>query len=115
MDKGIKSWTISCDITNTGEYDAYETPQLYVRQLSGDLARPICELKGFEKIFIPAGETRTVSFALTPDQLGYWHEEKDGFKSRVWFATDKTNFEVWIAPASRSARGTQKECILSTL
>lgn len=115
MDKGIKSWTISCDITNTGEYDAYETPQLYVRQLSGDLARPICELKGFEKIFIPAGETRTVTFTLTPDQLGYWHEAKDGFTSRVWFATDKTQFEVWIAQDSRSVRGTQKVCILSTL
>ena len=92
---------VSGTITNTGKVDAYETPQLYVRQLHGDLVRPICELKGFQKIFIPAGESRTVLFELTPEQLGYWHEEKDGLNSRVWFATDETSFRVWIAPDSR--------------
>ena len=88
-------------ITNTGDRDAYEVPQLYVRQLSGDLARPVCELKGFQKIFIPAGESRTVRFELNREQLGYWHEEHDGFESRVWFATDDAAFRVWIAPDSR--------------
>ena len=110
-----EEWTVSCDITNTGKYDAYEVPQLYVRQLSGALVRPIAELKGFEKIWIPAGETRTVQFTLTKAQLGYWHEEKHGRESRVWFETDKTNFKVWIAPDSRSAHETQRACILSTL
>ena len=93
--------TVSCTITNTGSVDAYETPQLYIHQRSGELARPICELKGFQKIFIPAGETRTVSFSLTPEQLGYWHEAKKGFDSRVWFATDPVDFDIWIAPDSR--------------
>lgn len=101
MDKGIKEWTISCDITNTGENDAYEVAQLYTRQRGGALVRPICELRDFEKIYIPAGETRTVSFTLTPDQLGYWHEEKHGYESRVWFATDKdAEFNFEIAPNS---------------
>jgi beta-glucosidase len=90
--------TISCRITNTGTIDAYEVPQLYTRQRSGDLARPICELRGFQKIFIPAGETRTVSFTLTKEQLGYWHEKKNGLESRVWFATDDADFQIWIAP-----------------
>ena len=112
---GDRCWTISCDITNTGERDAYEVPQLYIRQLSGALVRPIAELKGFEKIWIPAGETRTVEFRLKAEDLGYWHEEKHGFESRVWFETDKTEFAVWIAPDSKSVHGTQKECILSTL
>ena len=94
-------YTVSCRITNTGSYDANELAQLYVRQCYGDLARPICELKGFEKIFIPAGETRTVSFTLSPEQLGYWHEEKDGFNSRVWFATDKADFQIRISPDCR--------------
>ena len=102
--------TISCRITNTGDRDAYEVPQLYVRQRSGDLARPICELKGFQKIFIPAGETKEVTFTLTKEDLGYWHEAKNGFDSRVWFATDEADFDVWIAPDSRSVRGTQKVC-----
>ena len=92
---------VSGTITNTGTTDAYEVAQLYVHQCSGNLARPICELKGFRKIFIPAGESRTVSFTLTPEQLGYWHEAKKGYESCVWYATDKVDFKIWIAPDSR--------------
>ena len=93
--------SISCRISNTGNYDAYEVAQLYTRQLSGELVRPICELKGFQKIFIPAGESREVNFTLTEEQLGYWHEAKHDCESRVWFATDKADFHLWIAPDSR--------------
>lgn len=96
-------YTVSCCITNTGDRDASETVQLYTRQLSGDLVRPIRELKGFEKIHIPAGESRTVRFTLTPEQLAYWHERKDNCESRVWLATDTALFQVWIAPDSRCA------------
>lgn len=96
--------TISCTITNTGKTDAYDVPQLYVRQVSGDFARPIAELKGFQKIFIPAGETRTVTFTLSREDLGYWHEEKDGFNSRVWFATDEAEFRFSIAPNAGAAQ-----------
>ena len=94
-------YSLSCTIKNTGSYDAYETPQLYVRQLSGDLVRPLCELKGFQKIFIPAGETREVTFTLTDDDLGYWHESHDGLSSRVWFATDSADFRFAILPHSQ--------------
>jgi len=100
--KNDDGWTVRATITNTGTTDAYEVSQLYVRQLFGDLARPICELKGFQKIFIPAGETKEVTFTLTKEDLGYWHEAKNGFDSRVWFATDEADFRVWIAPDSRS-------------
>ena len=94
--------TVSCDITNTGNIDAYETPQLYVRQLSGDLVRPIAELKGFQKILIPAGETRTVTFTLSLEDLGYWHESIEHSAHRYFFATDNADFLFRIAPyASR--------------
>ena len=89
---------ISTTVTNTGDREAYEVAQLYSHQRSGALARPIMELKGFQKILIPAGETRTVSFSLSKEDLGYWHEEHDGFNSRVWFATDDAAFEFCIAP-----------------
>lgn len=95
------SYIVKSYITNTGSYDAYETPQLYVRQLSGDLVRPLCELKGFQKIFIPAGETREVTFTLTDADLGYWHESHDGLSSRVWFATDDAEFRFAILPYSQ--------------
>ena len=94
----VNEFTVSCEITNTGNRDAYDVPQLYVRQVSGYFARPIEELKGFQKIFIPAGETKTVTFTLSKEDLGYWHEEHDGLNSRVWFATDNVDFAFWIAP-----------------
>ena len=94
-------YSVSATVSNTGRYDAQEVVQLYYRQRSGDLVRPICELKGFEKVFIPAGESRRVSFVLTPEDRGYWHEAHDGLNSRVWFAADDVDFEVWIAPDSR--------------
>lgn len=104
-------YVVSCDITNTGDRDAYETAQLYTRQLSGDLVRPIRELKGFEKVFVPAGESRTVRFTLAPEQLAYWHEQKENCESRVWLATDTAHFQVWIAPDSRCATQADTLCI----
>jgi beta-glucosidase len=90
--------TVSCSITNTGTVDACEVAQLYSRQISGALARPICELRGFRKVFIPAGESRTVTFTLTPEDLGYWHDEWKDDIHRVWFATDDAEFRFRIAP-----------------
>jgi len=97
----LDGMTVSCEVKNTGSVDAAEVVQLYTRQLSGALARPIKELKGFQKVFIPAGESRTVSFTLTREDLGYWHQEYNGMTSRVWFDTDPTDFQLWIAPDSR--------------
>jgi beta-glucosidase len=104
-------YTVSCDITNTGNVDAYEVAQLYTHQKSGDLARPLKELKNFEKVLIPAGETRTVTMVLTRKQLGYWHEDYSSERNfqthdikvehNLWFDTDNADYEVWIAPDSR--------------
>ena len=93
--------TATCVITNTGDYDAYEVAQLYTHQIAGEMVRPICELKGFDKVFIPAKESKEVTFTLTKADLGYWHQAWDTTESRVWFATDETDFELWIAPNSK--------------
>ena len=95
------SYIVKSYITNTGTVGAYEVAQFYSRQLSGDLVRPLCELRAFRKIFIPAGETKEVSFTLSEEQLGYWHEEKNGLDSRVWFATDSASFRFAILPYSK--------------
>lgn len=95
------SLLVSCTVANTGSVDAFEVVQLYTRQLHGDLVRPIKELKGFQKVFIPAGESRTVTFTLTSEQLGYWHERHNDTHSEVWFATDNSDFLLWVAPDSR--------------
>ena len=94
-------FSVTCSIKNTGNVDAYEVAQLYTHQISGDLVRPLKELKGFEKVFIPAGESREVSFVLTPQKVAYWHEEKQDCNSRVWFGYDDADFELWVAPDSR--------------
>ena len=97
----IDGMTVTCEVKNTGNMDACEVVQLYTHQLSGCLARPIKELKGFQKIFIPAEESKIISFTLTPEQLGYWHEQYEGLSGRIWFDTDPVDFEVWVAPDSR--------------
>ena len=100
------AYEITCTIKNTGSYDAYETAQLYSRQLSGSVARPICELKGFKKLYIPAGESCSVTFTVTPEQLGYWHESWESVRGsavkahRYYFATDDVPFTFWIVPHS---------------
>ena len=66
------STTVSVDVTNTSEHDADEVVQLYVHQRYGTSSRPVRELKGFERVHVAAGGTRTVSFSLGPDQLRYW-------------------------------------------
>ena len=98
-----QSITATCTIRNTGNTDAVAVPQLYIRDLVGSLTRPVRELKGFERIAIPAGESREVSFALTEDDLAYWHLANgitlgaDGGYTR---SAEQGDFLLWIAPDS---------------
>ena len=91
----------SCEIANTGNRDAVAVPQLYIRDVVGSLTRPIRELKGFQRIEIPAGEKRTVSFTITEQDLAYWHLAEGvslGENSPYAFSAEKGDFQVWIAP-----------------
>jgi len=63
------SCQISFTIKNTGEYDGEEVVQLYLRCLLSELARPVKELKGFRRIFLKAGEEKTIRFVIGPEQL----------------------------------------------
>ena len=92
---------ITCSVTNTSDFDGYETAQLYVQDIAGDLVRPIKELKGFSKVFIPAHQTLDITFTLCADDLAYWHEQHDGFNSRVYRLADEGGFNLWVAPDSR--------------
>ena len=95
--------TASCDITNTGKCDAVAVPQLYIRDVVGSLTRPIRELKGFERVEIPAGETRTVTFDISEKDLAYWHLAEGaslGSEGEYIFSAEPGEFHVWIAPNS---------------
>jgi beta-glucosidase len=63
--------TVSVDVTNTGEMAGDEVVQLYIRDRISSVTRPVKELKGFCRITLKPGETRTVTFAITPDKLSF--------------------------------------------
>lgn len=67
--------------------------QLYIRDLVGSTTRPVKELKGFRKVFLQPGESRTVSFELTPAELGLLDEQ---FRFKV----EPGKFHIWIGPHS---------------
>ncbi len=64
--------TVSVNVTNTGRRNGDEVVQMYVKHLDSKVSRPIEALKGFERIHIPVGQTRTVTFPLTAKALAYW-------------------------------------------
>lgn len=99
--------TVTCDITNTGNTSAVEVPQLYVRDVVGSLTRPIRELKGFQRVSIPAGETRTVSFTLSEKDLAYWHLADGvdlGANGAYDYSAEPGEFHVWIAPHAEAGQ-----------
>ena len=93
--------TASCLITNTGNCDAVAVPQLYIQDVVGSLTRPLRELKGFQRVEIPAGESRMVSFEISEQDLAYWHLAEGvtlGSEGEYVFSAEKGDFRVWIAP-----------------
>ena len=73
--KGNQSLTASVTVTNSGTVSGKETVQLYIRDMVGSVTRPVKELKGFQKIDLKAGETKTVSFSITPQDLKFYNSD----------------------------------------
>lgn len=72
---GDQTLKASVNLTNTGKYDGAEIVQLYIRDLVGSITRPIKELKGFQKIMLKAGESKTVTFLITPGDLKFYNSD----------------------------------------
>jgi beta-glucosidase len=89
--------TASVTVTNTGDRDADEVVQLYLHQRYGTASRPVRELKGFQRVHIPAGESRTVHFTIGPDELRYWNA---GVRD---FVLDASTFDVWAGGDATAA------------
>ena len=85
--------TVSADLQNTGTRDGTEVVQLYIRDLVGSLTRPVKELKGFKRVSLKAGEKRTVTFTLKPEQLGFYNINNK-------FVVEPGDFKVWIGQSS---------------
>ena len=72
--KGNQSLKVNVTVKNTGNYDGAEVVQLYIRDVVGSITRPVQELKGFQKVFLKVGETKTVSFTITTNDLKFYNE-----------------------------------------
>ena len=85
----------SVTLSNTGEYDATEVAQLYVRDLVGSVVRPVKELKGFQRVDLKAGESKKVTFQLPVADLAFWTIDNE-------YAVEKGDFQLWVAGDSAS-------------
>ncbi len=84
---------ISADVTNTGDVAADEVVQLYVRDLVGNVTRPVRELKGFTRVHLTPGECRRVRFTLTPADLAFHGRDN----TRI---VEPGHFHAWIGGSS---------------
>ncbi|WP_294239683.1 beta-glucosidase BglX [uncultured Chryseobacterium sp.] len=95
---GNQTLKISVNVSNTGKYDGEEVVQLYIRDLFGKVVRPVKELKGFEKVFIKKGETRTFTFTLTPENLKFYDDQLnydwEGGEFDIMVGTDSQNVQT---------------------
>jgi len=91
------SLTVTVDVTNTGKVAGDEVAQLYIHQKYGTDTRPIRELKGFERITLQPGETKTVTFHLGADELTYWSSN-----AGKWIQ-DPASFDLWAGSDSQAS------------
>lgn len=87
----------SATVVNTGNVDGEEVVQLYIRDMKGSVTRPVRELKGFKKILIKAGESRKVTFDLSPEDLSFMR------KDMTW-GQEKGEYKLWIGGDSNAKR-----------
>jgi len=95
--KGNQSITASVTLTNTGSHEGKEVVQLYIRDVVGSITRPVSELKGFQKISLKPGESKKVSFTITPEDLKFYNYDL----KYDWEAGD---FEIMIGTNAQSVK-----------
>ena len=92
--------TISAELTNKGDVAADEVAQLYVRDLVGNVTRPVKELKGFKRLRLEPGQTITVDFELHTDDLAF-------FGRNMQLITEPGEFHAWIGGSSETELRTE--------
>lgn len=92
--------TVSIDVTNTGKVAGKEIVQLYVGEDKPKVERPQKELKHFQKIALEPGETKSVSFTISPDDLRYWNDSTHSWQ------VDKGKYTIYIGSSSRDIKAT---------
>ncbi len=90
---GENEVTVSVEITNTGKVGGEEVAQLYLHDKVASVARPVKELKGFEKLYLKQSESKQVKFILTSKELGFFNNDGE-------FIVEPGEFEVMVGPNS---------------
>ena len=89
--------TASVNVTNTGAVEGTEVVQFYIRDMVGSIARPVQELKGFERISLKPGESRTVTFTIDAELLKFYNKDLE-------YVCEPGQFEAMIGPNSRDVQ-----------
>jgi beta-glucosidase len=92
-----ESANVHCTVTNTGSYAGDEVVQLYIHDLLASVARPVMELKGFQRIHLQPGESREVTFSITPDMLSMLNQQ-------MQTVVEPGDFRIMIGASSRDLR-----------
>ncbi|MBX0289253.1 beta-glucosidase BglX [Hymenobacter sp. HSC-4F20] len=88
---------VKVTLKNTGNYDGEEVAQLYIRDMVGSISRPVKELKGFQKVLLKKGESRTLTFRLTPEDLKFYN-------ANLQFVAEPGDFQVFVGGNSRDVQ-----------
>ncbi|MCC4312687.1 glycosyl hydrolase family 3 [Carnobacterium maltaromaticum] len=102
--KDSETLTVEVTVKNSGKYAGKEIVQLYLRDIVGEVVRPVKELKGYQKIELAAGAEKTVSFTVTEEQLRYVHQDCS-------FSSDSGVFEVMVGPSSAEVQSARFKLI----
>lgn len=89
--------TVSVTVQNTGSADGEEVAQLYLRDMVGSSSRPVVELKGFQKVLLKKGESKTLTFRLAPDALKFYNND-------LKFVAESGDFQVMVGGNSRDVQ-----------
>lgn len=97
LEKGViapdEATRVLVNVTNTGQQDGTETVQMYIRDLVSSVTRPVKELKGFRKIGLKPGQTKTVEIDITPDLLAFYDINMN-------YTVESGEFEVMVGTSS---------------
>lgn len=89
-----ESTVVSIDVTNIGDVAGDEIVQMYIRDCFSSVTRPVKELKGFRRITLDPGQTKTVTLEITPERLAFYNVDMD-------YVVEPGTFEIMIGNSSR--------------
>jgi len=95
--RGPQKLTASVTITNDGQREGKEVVQLYIRDLVGSITRPVKELKGFQKIALKAGGTKTVTFTISTEDLKFYNSD-------LKYDWEPGEFDIMVGGNSRDTK-----------